>query len=102
MPSVNLPFAVSPRNADLTLNHQTIPSTRHRRHSYAVPDHRHRSSSRGPHRAVQYGHREPHYVTHRRESIGERIKRFFGIGTHKVRFVNGHQVDRLGRPIYAV
>jgi len=96
MPSVNLPSTTSPDNAKLTLNNQT-----HRR--YSIPDHHYRSSSRAPNRASHYSHRGDHYTTRHRESLGERIKRFFGIGSHKVRFVDrsGHQVDRLGRPIYA-
>lgn len=97
MPSVNLPFTTSPKHADLTLNIQG-----NRRHS--VPDRHYRSSSRGPHRASHYSNRDHHYSSHRRESLGERIKRFFGIGTHRVRFVDssGHEVDRLGRPVYAL
>jgi len=85
------------------VQYATVPSSRHRRHS-SVPDRQYRSSSRGPHGGLHHGHREHHYVTRHRESIGERIKRFFGIGTHKVRFVDssGHQVDHVGRPIYAL
>ena len=85
MLSVNLPSTASPENANLTLNIQN-----NRR--YSVPDHHYRSSSRAANRA---SHRDHHYSTYYRESIGERIKRFFGIGSHKVR------VDSLGRPIYA-
>jgi len=102
MPSVDLALTASSENANLILDFQTIPSSRHRRHSYSVPEHHYRSSSRGPHGAIHHSHREHHSVTRHRESIGERIKRFFGIGNHRVRFVDrsGHQVDRLGRPIY--
>ncbi|KAF9651775.1 hypothetical protein BDM02DRAFT_3184282 [Thelephora ganbajun] len=100
-PNHSVPVRYSPET-----QYATIPSSRHRRHSYSVPDNHYRSSSRDPHRAVPYNYREYNYhrVTHRGESIGERIKRFFGFGTHKVRFVDpsGHQVDRLGRPIYAM
>ena len=96
-------LTASPENADLTRNHFQTPSSR-RRHSHSVPVHHHPSSSREPHRVSHHGHRGYHNVTHHRESIGERIKRFFGIGSHRVRYVDnsGHPVDNFGRPIYAM
>jgi hypothetical protein len=93
-------------NANLTLIFflQSIPTTRQRRHSYSLPNHQYRNSSRDPHRPSHYRNHEHHHMSHRGESIGERIKRFFGIGANKVRFVDhsGHQVDRFGRPVYAL
>ena len=95
-------LTASSENADLTRNHFQTPSSR-RRHSHSVPVHHRPSSSREPHRVSHHGHRGHHYVTHHRESIGERIKRFFGIGRHPVRYdSHGYPVDNFGRPIYAM
>jgi len=79
------------------VQYATTPSSRHRRHSYSVTGRHHRSSSYEPRGILHRSHNE-HYVTSRhRESIGERIKRFFRIGGRGPRFVDGHK-----RPIYAV
>ena len=94
-------LTASSENADLIRNSFQTPSRR--RHSTAVSSHHHLSSSRDPHRVGHHGHHGHHYVTHHRESIGDRIKRFFGITPHRTQYVDssGYPVDRLGRPLYA-